>query len=72
MNRLQTSRKNATGLGVRAFRVRASFMPGKALATAGQIERFQLHTIDLPAHPAEAGSETFGQQLSGQRACRKP
>jgi dCTP deaminase len=34
-------------LGPRAFRVRASFMPGKALATAGQIERFVLHTIDL-------------------------
>jgi dCTP deaminase len=34
-------------LGARAFRVRASFMPGPAATTLEQIERFLLHTIDL-------------------------
>ncbi len=34
-------------LGARAFRVRASFMPGPGATTEQQIERFTLHTIDL-------------------------
>lgn len=34
-------------LGTRAFRLRASFMPGPVATTAEQIERFVLHTIDL-------------------------
>ncbi len=34
-------------LGARAFRVRASFMPGPSLTTLEQIERFLLHTIEL-------------------------
>lgn len=34
-------------LGARAYRVRASFMPGPLAATAEQIERFVLHSIDL-------------------------
>jgi dCTP deaminase len=34
-------------LGRRAFRVRASFMPGPNSKTDEQIERFVLHTIDL-------------------------
>jgi dCTP deaminase len=34
-------------LGARAFRVRASFMPGPSLTTLEQIERFVLHTVDL-------------------------
>ncbi len=34
-------------LGARAFRVRASFMPGPTVTTEEQIERFLLHTIDL-------------------------
>lgn len=34
-------------LGARAFRVRASFMPGGAASTAERIDRFVLHTIDL-------------------------
>lgn len=34
-------------LGRRAFRVRASFMPGPNSTTDEQIERFVLHTIDL-------------------------
>jgi dCTP deaminase len=34
-------------LGARAFRVRASFMPGPLARTEDQIERFLLHTIDL-------------------------
>jgi dCTP deaminase len=34
-------------LGARAFRIRASFMPGPATTTQEQIERFVLHTIDL-------------------------
>ena len=34
-------------LGARAFRVRASFMPGPVATTEEQIERFLLHTIDL-------------------------
>jgi dCTP deaminase len=38
-------------LGARAFRVRASFLPGPAANTAEQIERFVLHTVDL-AHGA--------------------
>ncbi len=34
-------------LGARAFRVRASFMPGPVVTTTEQIERYVLHTIDL-------------------------
>src|SRR5208282_5393610 len=34
-------------LGTRAFRLRASFMPGPIATTAEQIERFVLHTVDL-------------------------
>src|SRR5208282_2985571 len=34
-------------LGARAFRVRASFMPGPVVTTEEQIERFVLHTIEL-------------------------
>jgi dCTP deaminase len=34
-------------LGARAFRVRASFLPGPHVKTQDQIERFLLHTIDL-------------------------
>ncbi len=34
-------------LGARAFRVRASFMPGPSVTTEEQIARFVLHTIDL-------------------------
>lgn len=34
-------------LGARAYRVRASFMPGPSATTEEQIERFVLHTIDL-------------------------
>jgi dCTP deaminase len=34
-------------LGRRAFRVRASFLPGPQARTEEQIERFVLHTIDL-------------------------
>jgi dCTP deaminase len=34
-------------LGGRAFRVRASFMPGPASTTSEQLERYVLHTIDL-------------------------
>ncbi len=43
-------------LGMRAFRVRASFMPGPAAKTGEQIERFLLHTIDLtPGAVLETG-----------------
>jgi dCTP deaminase len=34
-------------LGARAFRVRASFLPGPGATTEQQIDRFVLHTIDL-------------------------
>jgi dCTP deaminase len=34
-------------LGARAFRVRASFIPGPAVRTKEQIDRFVLHTVDL-------------------------
>jgi dCTP deaminase len=34
-------------LGARAYRVRASFMPGPLVTTAEQIARFILHSIDL-------------------------
>ena len=43
-------------LGARAFRVRASFMPGPASKTEAQIERFVLHTVDLgPGAVLEVG-----------------
>lgn len=43
-------------LGARAFRVRASFMPGPSATTRDQIERFVLHTIDLgPGAVLEVG-----------------
>ncbi len=43
-------------LGARAFRVRASFMPGPAATTSEQIERFVLHTVDLgPGAVLEVG-----------------
>ncbi len=43
-------------LGARAFRVRASFMPGPAAKTQDQIERFVLHTVDLaPGAVLEVG-----------------
>ncbi len=43
-------------LGARAFRVRASFMPGPGATTEEQIERFVLHTIDLgPGAVLEVG-----------------
>ncbi len=43
-------------LGARAFRVRASFMPGPGATTGEQIERFLLHTIDLgPGAVLEVG-----------------
>ena len=43
-------------LGARAFRVRASFMPGPAATTREQIERFVLHTVDLgPGAVLEVG-----------------
>ncbi len=43
-------------LGARAFRVRASFMPGPASTTRAQIERFVLHTVDLgPGAVLEVG-----------------
>ncbi len=43
-------------LGARAYRVRASFMPGPAATTEEQIERFVLHTIDLgPGAVLEVG-----------------
>jgi dCTP deaminase len=43
-------------LGAKAFRVRASFMPGPAATTSEQIERFVLHTIDLgPGAVLETG-----------------
>src|ERR1700754_4875894 len=34
-------------LGSRAFRVRASFIPGPSAPVKEQIDRFVLHTIDL-------------------------
>ena len=43
-------------LGARAFRVRASFMPGPGSKTQDQIERFVLHTVDLgPGAVLEVG-----------------
>jgi dCTP deaminase len=43
-------------LGARAFRVRASFMPGPGVTTKEQIERFVLHTVDLgPGAVLEVG-----------------
>jgi len=43
-------------LGRRAFRVRASFIPGPGTKTEDQIERFKLHTIDLgPGAVLEVG-----------------
>ncbi len=43
-------------LGARAFRVRASFMPGPAATTRAQIDRFVLHTVDLgPGAVLEVG-----------------
>ena len=34
-------------LGARAFRVRASFLPGKGVPVADKLDRFRLHEIDL-------------------------
>ena len=43
-------------LGARAYRVRASFMPGPGTTTQEQIERFVLHTVDLgPGAVLETG-----------------
>jgi dCTP deaminase len=34
-------------LGTKAFRIRASFLPGKGNKVSGKLERFQLHELDL-------------------------